>query len=156
VWSVFSVFRTGSLPWCQRLHSSGPFESHPRRGLERIGREGEWKGAEGEREIARYGRWTLPRCSRCAERRGSPQGRKELLELGIFTRPRLGQAKRVCRCKPRCFLSAGSPHRESEEIGLSRSRRIARTCAQSLRQSRTRLSDMKISSRSSLERGRSA
>lgn len=38
---TLSVFRTGSLPWCQRLRSSGPFESYPRRGgLERLDQKG--------------------------------------------------------------------------------------------------------------------
>lgn len=91
------------FPWCQRLHSPGPFESHPRGGLERLDREGTrmergvrtWKG---ERETACYGR-DGPFARRCSKRARKGEGGK-LLELGIFTRPRLGQAKHVSPTHP--------------------------------------------------------
>lgn len=83
---TLSVFRTGSLPWCQRLRSSGPFESHPRRGggLERLDQKGMRIGKEGartrkgERETACYGRDGpfARRCSRRARSRARPGERE--------------------------------------------------------------------------------
>lgn len=60
--------------------------------------------------------WTLAR--RCSKRARKSEGGK-LLELGIFTRPRLGQAKHVSSTHPRCPASfdvaATESNRESQD-----------------------------------------
>lgn len=53
---------------------------------------------KGERETACYGR-DGPFARRCSKRARKGEGGK-LLELGIFTRPRLGQAKHVSPTRP--------------------------------------------------------
>lgn len=118
----FSVFRTDSLPWCQRLHSLGPFESHPREGLEKLDREGMSmeRGAlrlrKRERETACYGR-DGPFARRCSKRARKGEGGK-LLELGIFTR--LGQAKHVSPTHPRFPASFDVGATESNREGQDR------------------------------------
>lgn len=72
-----------------------------------------------EREIACYGR-DGPFARGCSKRRKDERGK--LLELGIFTRPRLGQAKHVSPMPPisrffRCRCH-GIKSRESRSVKL--------------------------------------
>jgi len=73
---------------------------------------------KGERETACYGR-DGPFARRCSKRaRKSEEGK--LLELGIFTRPKLGQAKHVSPCVPNIpLLSMSAPRNQIERIKIS-------------------------------------
>jgi len=73
---------------------------------------------KGEREIACYERDGpfARRCSRRAVKRGGPKGGM-LLELGIFTRSRLGQAKHVSAARHRYpLLLAWKPRNQIERV----------------------------------------
>jgi len=69
---------------------------------------------KGEREIACYGR-DGPFARRCSKRVRKGEGGK-LLELGIFTRPRLGQAKHVSPTRP--LLSMSAPRNQIERVKI--------------------------------------
>lgn len=62
-------------PWCQRLHSSGPFESHPRGGLDLEGMARGVRTRKGERETACYGR-DGPFVRSCSKRARKGEGRE--------------------------------------------------------------------------------
>lgn len=72
---------------------------------------------KGERDIACYGR-DGPFARRCSKRARKGEGGK-LLELGIFTRPRLGQAKHVSLTPPDIpLLSMSAPRNQIERVKI--------------------------------------